>query len=109
MANTGSSGAGQETGDRGKAGAADMGSHPLLIVMKGALLASGPRDEDGGVPCSHCATECRRAAGADRADGVILNTGNRPLHTNSSPSTGTGQLGEREWISTPTLNSRSGS
>src|SRR6266566_2746831 len=36
--------------------------------------------ETGGVPCSHCATDCRRAAGICPADGVILDTGSRPLH-----------------------------
>src|SRR5947209_8652093 len=42
-----------------------------------------------GVPCSHCATERRPAAGICLADGVILGTGNRPLHRSTSLRLGT--------------------
>jgi hypothetical protein len=68
---------------------------------RGAMKTGVPQD-------NHSAADRRRAAGARRADGVILDTVNRPLH-NQPPCHQLRAAREREWISTPTLNSRYGS
>src|SRR5882757_619630 len=84
MANTGSS-VSVDTVD------SNMGYPLCLIIAHGDRWARRwrARERDGGVPCSHCATERRPAAGICLADGVILNTGNRPLHRSTSLRLGT--------------------